>query len=168
MFSGNALHGVLPAATRTSAADSVEPRLTLIVAWWDGSAEPRDNPGGHGPLQTSPDPRRGWQATDLPAVDGRECTDDVEEVCMGRVLGFPGVPEACGIPGSVDMVEPLWEKVVVEGIVKESDAARVAADDDHSLPPLRYFLQSKDTLERIYEQAAVEVYWERELSAGRM
>ena len=170
MFSGNALHGVLPAVTRTGVADTDEPRVTLIVAWWDGSAGPRDNPGGHGPLQTTPDPRRGWQATDLPAVSGSECDSyDVDEECMEMVLGVPDEP--CGIPGSVDMVEPLWERVVVanrvEG-VKGGDAACEAVDDGRSLPPLRYFLQSEDTLERIYEQAAVEVYWERELSAGRM
>lgn len=170
MFPGNALHGVLPAV-----ADTDEPRLTLIIAWWDGSAEPRDNPAGHGPLQITPDSSSGWQATDLPPLRG--AVDHVDEKCMEVVIDFTDIASPASIPGSVDVVAPLWESVEATNKKEGLGATKTridlktqndaGADDGRSLPPLRYFLPSDDELERIYEQAAVEVYWEHELSAGR-
>ena len=96
---------------------------------------------------------------------------------MEVVIDFADAASPASIPGSVDVVVPLWERVAATdtdeslGVTKAridlKKSCDAGANDGQSLPPLRYFLPSEDELEGIYEQAAVEVYWEHELNAGR-
>jgi hypothetical protein len=62
-------------------------------------------------------------------------------------------PSTCG----VDLVEPLWEMI---DKVPDETASQILTN---ALPPLRFFVDSEDTFERVYEEAAVAVYWEQEL-----
>lgn len=154
MFSGNALHGVLPSCQsfRDSGSSSSESgmgdRLTLIIAWWDGGARPRDNPGGFGPLQRTPDQASGWQKKELPPI-----------------LPPPTPPVHRHLPRfprrKAAVVDPLWEAVgESEG---RASAVRGEPSTSSTLPPLRIFVQHEDAFERVYQEAAVAVYWEQEL-----
>eukprot|EP00038_Savillea_parva_P027211 m.58182 g.58182 ORF g.58182 m.58182 type:complete len:630 (-) comp7811_c0_seq2:101-1990(-) len=98
---------------------------------------------------------------------------------------------ACCVASGLHIVEPLWEAVETpptsslgrdtynSGTAGATGASRTLAaplDDDavgarpsrppDNLPPLRLFVDREDAFERLYEEAAVAVYWERVLGGG--
>lgn len=118
----------------------VEPRITLMVAWWGeevvGHRARQRDASAPGPMMTPP-----WRLPD--GHLSRHAWADKE-----HWSGSEDAPSIRALPSQgPHPVEPVWEKVPGQASARQASPVWLT---QLPLPPLRFFLRSETEIERLY------------------
>lgn len=143
------LHGVLPDCSTRNVQSS---RLSLIIAWWGPGTRGRRHSTNRGPLQ---------QVNPEDYIDsGSHWFHEFPTII---VPDTPSCTQPIMVNTDIHYISPIWEEIDCgDGNVD----GPMIKDQEQTLPQLRIFVSSSNEFEEIYQEAAIQVYWERKLSAG--